>query len=124
MKTEKFLPFKALPRIEQILILLVLILCWGGLIIALIQILSGNIENPGELVWSQVLASCVLAVLALLRPKKDIVSILTPVYAIIIFFSLDIPGNILLLVLYACTLTILLWRLETRYGHPGSMQYV
>jgi hypothetical protein len=122
MKTENFLPFKRLPRIEQILIVLVLIFSWAGVAIAFCLIILGYLENPGDLIWSLIFASLALAALALLRPKKDIVSILTPIYAILIFFSLEIPRNMILMFLYACTLTAILWRLEKKYGNPGSIQ--
>jgi hypothetical protein len=119
MKKEKFLPFSQLPTIEKDLILLILTLSWGSILIALILNFSGYIGDTGDFAFGQVLASIVMASLALLRPKKDIVSILTPIYAILIFYTLEIPRTMILQSLYALTLTALLWRLETRYGNPG-----
>jgi hypothetical protein len=67
-----------------------------------------------------VLASIVLAYLAWIRPKKDIVALTTPIYAII-FFAVppDEPvATIVLELLYAVSLSILLVRLEYRFGAP------
>ena len=120
MKKESFLPFNQLPFREQVLFLLVPVLSWGGILTALILNFIGIIEDPGSFVYGPVLGSFALCALALLRSKKDIVAILTPVYALIIFFGLDLPVNLALQVLFAATLMALLWRLETRYGNPGN----
>lgn len=64
-----------------------------------------------------VIASCVLAYLAWMRPRKDIVALSTPVYAFIFFLApVDAAAGILLQVLYAVSLTILLVRLRLRFG--------
>jgi hypothetical protein len=64
-----------------------------------------------------VFASLVLAYLAWMRPKKDIVAISTPIYS---FIFLAIPTEnysaVILEVLYAMSLTILLFRLKSRFG--------
>ena len=65
-----------------------------------------------------VLASWVLAYLAWMRPKKDIVALSTPIYSII-FFAVPMEGNfsaVVLELLYAVSLTILLIRLKFRFG--------
>ena len=68
-----------------------------------------------------VIASIILAYLAWLRPKKDIVAISTPIYSIIFFI---VPGDfsigILLQLLYAVSLTALLIRLKYRFGSSAS----
>ncbi len=63
-----------------------------------------------------------LAYLAWIRPKKDIVALTTPIYAIIFFaVPLDEPvATITLELLYAVSLSILLVRLKSRFGHPAA----
>jgi hypothetical protein len=64
-----------------------------------------------------VVASCVLAYLAWIRPRKDIVALSTPVYAFIFFLvPTDVAVGIILMLLYAVSLTILLVRLKLRFG--------
>ena len=68
-----------------------------------------------------VIASILLAYLAWIRPKKDIVALTTPVYAII-FFAVpldDAVATIILELLYAVSLSILLVRLKYRFGAPS-----
>jgi hypothetical protein len=64
-----------------------------------------------------VFASWVLAYLAWMRPKKDIVALSTPIYS---FIFLAVPTDnfsaVVLEVLYATSLTILLFRLKARFG--------
>lgn len=69
-----------------------------------------------------VIASFVLAYLAWVRPKKDIVALTTPIYALIFFVvpSDDFSVTILLEFLYAVSLTALLIRLKFRFGKPDA----
>jgi hypothetical protein len=68
-----------------------------------------------------VIASCILAYLAWIRPKKDIVALTTPIYSFIFFFvPTDYETGLLLQLLYAVSLTILLVRLKYRFGKPGT----
>lgn len=65
-----------------------------------------------------VVASFILAGIALLKPRRDIVSLLAPMYAIIIFNpfgGFNIEG-IMLQLLYAITITAVAYRLEKRYS--------
>jgi hypothetical protein len=65
--------------------------------------------------------SCLLAYLAWIRPKKDIVALSTPIYGIIFFVmptEYEVGATIQLL--YAVSLTIMLFRLKHRFGKPGS----
>lgn len=74
-----------------------------------------------------VAASVLLAYLAWIRPKKDIVSLTTPIYAFI-FFAVppdDPVETIVLELLYAASLTALLVRLKYRFGSaepPGRAE--
>jgi hypothetical protein len=123
MKIDSIFPFRYLSLRERILFILVLFFSWGGIGIGFLLNSNGYIDNPADFVWGCVFGSIALCLLALLFVKKDIVSILTPVYAVIIFFSMELPLTMLLQVLYAVTLTILLIRLVRGFGPSGSIQY-
>jgi len=63
------------------------------------------------------IGSCILAYLAWIRPRKDIVALSTPIYAIIFFVvPADYEAGVILQLLYAVSLTILLFRLKYRFG--------
>ncbi|MGD0081447.1 MAG: hypothetical protein ABSB80_12470 [Methanoregula sp.] len=96
----------------------------------LVPVLSFGGTLAGIFIWSlglhfgiqyaaigSVLGSCILAYLAWIRQKKDIVSLTTPIYAIIFFVvpSDYLPGIVLQL-LFAAGLTVLLVRLKYRFG--------
>jgi len=74
-----------------------------------------------------VIASFILAYLAWIRPRKDIVSLTTPIYALI-FFAVPLSepvATIVLELLYAASLTALLVRLKYRFGSaepPGRAE--
>jgi hypothetical protein len=68
-----------------------------------------------------IIASFILAYLAWIRPKKDIVALTTPMYSIIFFvLPTDLIPDLILPILYAVSLTILLVRLKYRFGKPGT----
>jgi hypothetical protein len=67
-----------------------------------------------------VLGSVAIAALAFTRKRKDIVSLCTPIFAVIIFVAplvatLGTPPGLLMQVLYAATLSALVIRLEKRF---------
>ncbi|MDP3564979.1 MAG: hypothetical protein Q8R70_10875 [Methanoregula sp.] len=65
--------------------------------------------------------SCLLAYLAWIRPRKDIVALSTPVYGIIFFvMPTEYDVGVIIQLLYAVSLTIMLFRLKHRFGKPGS----
>jgi hypothetical protein len=70
------------------------------------------------------LASILLAYLALLKPKKDIVSLLTPLYAVLILFNDSFDPTLLLPIqaLYAASITILVLRLNARFSRKDEVQ--
>lgn len=64
-----------------------------------------------------VIGSCLLAYLAWIRPKKDIVALSTPIYAFIFFVvPTDYVSGLTLQLLYSVSLTLLLIRLKYRFG--------
>ena len=95
-----------------------------------IPIFSFGITLIGVLVWMMgfeinfqffalgcVISSCLLAYLAWIRPKKDIVALSTPIYAFIFFVvPTDYVSGLTLQLLYAVSLTLLLIRLKYRFG--------
>ncbi|MDD1679055.1 MAG: hypothetical protein LUO93_07750 [Methanomicrobiales archaeon] len=70
-----------------------------------------------------VLASFLLAYLAYRKPKKDIVSLLTPLYAVLIFFNDSFDPTLLLPIqaLYAASLTLLVFRLNARFSRKNDL---
>lgn len=123
MNIADIFPIRNLTVLQKVLCVLSLVIPWAGIVFSFLLHSMGIIENEGSFIWGCVLGSCVLAALALLFEKKDIVSIMTPIYALIIFFSMEIPWTIFLQVLYSCTLTILLWRLLTRFQTSDPMRH-
>lgn len=68
------------------------------------------------------LSSFVLAYLAWIRPRKDVVALSTPLYSIIFLgFPLDDFSTVVLEVMYAASLTALLVRLRNRFGESGAL---
>jgi hypothetical protein len=92
----------------------------GALLAILFQMLGISLDFHYPAIGF-VIASCILAYLAWIRPKKDIVALTTPIYSFIFFFvPTDYETAILLQLLYAVSLTILLVRLKYRFGKPGT----
>lgn len=106
----------SLPKRERILTCLVLALLWGGVCTSVGLFALSVMNDPGSFIWGAIAGSFVLAYLAFIKKKRDIVSLLTPVYAMIIFTGLEIPSNILLQILFAASLTILVVRLHIRFS--------
>jgi hypothetical protein len=63
-----------------------------------------------------VLGAFILGIVAYLKPRRDIVALLSPMYAIIIFFGLENSPNLWTQVLFAVSITILAIRLEKRFS--------
>lgn len=94
--------------------LLVPALSWGGVLAGVILPFSPPYLSFGAI--GCVLGSIAIAVLALRKQRKDIVSLCTPIFAVIIFITpLETPPGLLMQVLYAATLTALMIRLEKRF---------
>lgn len=99
-----------------------------------IPIFSFGVTLIGVLVWMMgfeinfqffafgcVISSCLLAYLAWIRPKKDIVALSTPIYAFIFFVvPTDYVSGLTLQILYSVSLTLLLIRLKYRFGSPHT----
>jgi hypothetical protein len=110
------------PDFPAIYDLLVPVLSFGGAALAILVWTNGIAIDLRFTAAGCVLASVVLAYLAWVRPKKDIVALTTPIYALI-FFAVpldDAVATIILELLYAVSLSILLVRLKYRFGKPAA----
>ena len=94
---------------------------FGGALIAILFLITGAQTDFRISILGCVIASWVLAYLAWIRPKKDIVALSTPIYSFIfIAVPTDSSSAVILELLYAVSLTILLVRLKYRFGKPGT----
>jgi len=97
------------------------VLSFGGALFAIVFWINGASFDFRISIVGCVVASWVLAYLAWIRPKKDIVALSTPVYSFIfIAVPTDIFSSVILQILYAISLTVLLVRLKYRFGKPGT----
>ena len=94
---------------------------FGGIVVAFFFLGQGNIPAMRVAASGCIIASFILAYLAWIRPKKDIVALTTPLYAVILFvLPSELIPDLILPILYAVSLTILLVRLKYRFGEPGT----
>ncbi len=95
--------------------LIVPVISFAGIILGFV--LSGVpvLENSG--VYSCVIASFILGVMAFLKPRRDIVALLVPLFAVLIFnpWSAYTTGPVTQ-VLFAGTITVVAWRLEKKFS--------
>jgi hypothetical protein len=97
------------------------LLSFGGASLAVIFWITGATIDFRISILGCVLGSWLLAYLAWIRQKKDIVALTTPIYS---FIFLAVPtdnfSSVILELLYAASLTILLVRLKYRFGKPRT----
>jgi hypothetical protein len=99
---------------------LVPLLAFGSTILGIVLWNAGILAEIQYAGIGGFLASCLLAFLAWLRPRKDIVSLTTPIYGFIFLVTpIDYTGGVVLQLLYACGLTVLVTRLHSRFGTGG-----
>ena len=108
------------PSLRDVLVdepawILVPAISFGGILVSLIT--GGWTVFLTAGAWGCVFASFLLAYLAYRKPRKDIVSLLTPLYAVLIFGNLEFSSVMLTQGLYAASLTILVIRLNARFSH-------
>ena len=97
------------------------VLSFGGALLAILFWITDAQIDFRISIFGCVLSSWVLAYLAWIRPKKDIVALTTPIYSFIFLgFPIDNYSAVILEVLYAMSLTILLVRLKYRFGVPRA----
>ena len=100
---------------------LVPLLAFGSTILGILLWNAGILAEIQYAAVGGFLASCLLAYLAWLRPRKDIVSLTTPIYGFLFMVNqIDYTGGVVLQLLYACGLTALVVRLHKRFGTRNS----
>jgi len=115
-------PFR-LSRRDLILSIAVPVTSFGGAALGYGLQVSGMITDAGEFYWGSVIGSILLAYLAWLKPRKDIVSLLAPLYALIIFIiPLELRPNLVLQLLFAASITILMIRLNVRFNVTSTQE--
>ena len=114
-------PTQSDKSIHRWLELAVPVVSFGGILIAFSLLAQGNLLSFRIAAAGCIIASFILAYLAWIRPKKDIVALTTPLYSIIFFvLPSDLIPDLIVPILYAISLTILLVRLKYRFGKPGT----
>ena len=115
--------FKTLPHREFVLSTMVCFFAFGGIGIAILLQYTGIIEYAAQFPWGCIIASFIIAYLAHQKAKKDVVTLFTPIYAIVIFFGIEnITQTILLQLLYALTLVAMLIRLHVLFSKNPKEQ--
>jgi hypothetical protein len=111
---------RTIPKLELYLTIAVPVVAFGGILLAVALARAGWIPDAGRFGWGCVAASFLLAYLAYIKPRRDIVSLCAPFYAIIIFIvPLEIEPNLLMQVLFAASISLLLIRLHLRFSTPA-----
>lgn len=109
--------------LERLFTISIPALSFGGIIVAYALEQVKVIADAGTFVWGCVAASFLLGYFAYIKPKKDLVAICTPLYGIILFLIPgDIPHTLLLQLLFAVTVTVLLIRLNRKFGSLADSQ--
>ncbi|HOB60177.1 MAG TPA: hypothetical protein PK154_01690 [Methanoregulaceae archaeon] len=110
---------KPMTSRERYLSIAVPVLCFGGTALGILLWRAGYIRDPGAFYWGCIAGAILLAYLAWLKPRRDIVSLLAPLYAVLIFLlPLENKPTTLLQLLFGASLTILVVRLNLRFSTP------
>jgi hypothetical protein len=116
---------KTLPKQEIHLSLLVIFLAWGGIALAVLLQYAGIVSNAGYHPWGCILASFAIAYLAYIKPRKDIVTLCTPIYAIAIFLGFEAADpSILIHIIYTITLMAMLLRLHLYFSKKAIKEEI
>jgi hypothetical protein len=108
-----------LSRREVILSIAIPVISFGGTGLGLLLQQLGVISDAGSFYWGSLAGSFLLGYLAWIKPRKDIVSLLAPLYGVIIFLlAVETKPTVILQLLFAASLTILAVRLNRRFSTP------
>jgi hypothetical protein len=108
-----------LSRTELLLSIAIPVISFGGTGVGLLLASQGIIDDAGSFYWGSVAGSVLLAYLAWIKPRKDIVSLLAPLYAVIIFLlAVEVKPTVILQLIFAASLTALMVRLNIRFSTP------
>ncbi|HEU17324.1 MAG TPA: hypothetical protein ENO06_01180, partial [Methanolinea sp.] len=115
-------PVMTKDDIERYLSIAVPLTSFGGIALAISLQYLGLIADAGEFFWGCVIGAFCLGYLAWIKPRRDIVALLAPFYAILIFFLPFEIGrpNLVLQLLFAISITILVVRLNKRFSSAQS----
>lgn len=92
---------------------------FGSIMLNVLLVQMGLITDPGPYGVGQFAGAVLLAALAWMMPKKDIVSLMAPIYALMIFVvPLDLKPNLLTQILFAASISVLVIRLNRTFRHP------
>jgi hypothetical protein len=106
-----------LSRKEWALSIAIPVISFGGTGLGVLLALQGFIADAGSFYWGALAGSFLLAYLAWIKPRKDIVSLLAPLYGVIIFLlAVEMKPTVLLQLLFAASLTVLMIRLNRRFS--------
>ncbi len=96
-------------------------LSFGGIGLAILLQYTGAIPDAGVFAWGPAAGGFLLGYLAYIKPRRDIVSLLAPLYAFLMFVvPLEIAPSLLLQFLFAVSITILVIRLERNFSTPAK----
>jgi hypothetical protein len=110
-----------LSRKEWALSIAIPVISFGGTGLGVLLEWQGFIADAGSFYWGALAGSFLLAYLAWIKPRKDIVSLLAPLYGVIIFvIPLEMKPTVLLQLLFDASLTILVIRLNIRFSTPPA----
>ncbi len=122
---DKNQPSESTKRLWRILTIAIPTVSFGGILVSIALEQAGMIQDAGPVGWGPAIGGFLLGFLAYTKPRRDIVSLLAPVYSILIFvFPLETKPNLLLQVLFAISITALMVRLNLRFSTPPIAQGV
>lgn len=92
---------------------------FGSVLLNVLLQQMGLLADPGSFGIGQMAGSILLAALAWTMPRKDIVSLIAPIYALLIFVvPLDLQPNLFTQFLFAVSLSVLVIRLNRSFSMP------
>lgn len=101
----------------MVLSIAVPVVSFGGMAIAILLQDAGIIANAGTFSWGCVAGAVILGYLAYLMPKRDLVSLCTPLFAFLIFIvPMEYTPTLLLQGLFAASISFLVYRLHSRFS--------
>jgi len=106
---------------ERALTIAIPVLAFGGIAVAILLADNGIIADAGTFAWGCVAAAVALGYLAYIKPRRDIVSLCAPMYALFIFIiPMDFMPNLLMQFLFAVSITALMIRLNLKFSSSGT----
>lgn len=92
---------------------------FGSIMLNVLLLRMGLITDIGPYGIGQFAGAILLGVLAWVLPRKDIVSLMAPIYALLIFVvPLELEPNLLTQILFAASISVLVIRLNRSFSRP------